>query len=74
MLEAAIGGLGVAYVLEHEAAPHIGTGRLVRVLDDRRPPFAGFFLYYPSRKQVSPALAALLKRLPARSRQQSSVS
>ncbi|MFM0066543.1 LysR family transcriptional regulator [Paraburkholderia aspalathi] len=63
MLEAAIDGLGVAYVLEHEAAVHIGTGRLVRVLEDWCPPFPGFFLYYPSRKQVSPVLAALLKHL-----------
>jgi DNA-binding transcriptional LysR family regulator len=65
MLQAAIDGLGVAYVLEHEAALHIGKGRLVQVLEDWCPPFAGFFLYYPSRKQVSPVLAALLKRLRA---------
>ncbi|MFM0235165.1 LysR family transcriptional regulator [Paraburkholderia sediminicola] len=65
MLQAAIEGLGVAYVLEHEAALHIGTGRLVRVLEDWCPPFPGFFLYYPSRKQVSPVLAALLKHLRA---------
>jgi DNA-binding transcriptional LysR family regulator len=63
MLQAAIDGLGAAYVLEHEAAPHIATGRLVRVLEDWCPPFAGFFLYYPSRKQVSPVLSALLKLL-----------
>ncbi|WP_231337602.1 LysR substrate-binding domain-containing protein [Paraburkholderia sprentiae] len=65
MLQAAVDGLGVAYVLEHEAAPHVETGRLVRILDDWCPPFAGFFLYYPSRKQVSPVLAALVKRLRA---------
>jgi DNA-binding transcriptional LysR family regulator len=63
MIQAAVDGLGVAYVLEHEAAPLIEAGRLVRVLDDWCPPFAGFFLYYPSRKQVSPVLAALLKHL-----------
>ncbi|MGG1949455.1 LysR family transcriptional regulator [Trinickia sp. NRRL B-1857] len=65
MMQAAMDGLGVAYVLEHEAAPLIEAGRLVRVLEDWCPPFAGFFLYYPSRKQVSPVLAALLKRLRA---------
>ncbi|MFM0128836.1 LysR family transcriptional regulator [Paraburkholderia sediminicola] len=65
MLQAAIEGLGVAYVLEHEAALHIGTGRLVRALEDWCLPFPGFFLYYPSRKQVSPVLAALLKHLRA---------
>ncbi|WP_429448146.1 LysR family transcriptional regulator [Paraburkholderia sp. 40] len=63
MMQAAVDGLGVAYVLEHEAAPLVETGRLVRVLDDWCPPFAGFFLYYPSRKQVSPVLAALLMHL-----------
>ena len=66
MVAAAINGFGVAYVLEHEAAPHIGTGRLVRVLEDWCPFFAGYFLYYPSRRQVSPTLAALLKCLRAR--------
>lgn len=65
MMQAAADGLGMAYVLEHEAAPLVETGRLVRVLEDWCPPFAGFFLYYPSRKQVSPILAALLKRLQA---------
>lgn len=65
MLQAAVDGLGVAYVLEHEAAPHVETGRLVRILDDWCPPFAGFFLYYPSRKQVSPVLAAFVKCLRA---------
>ncbi|MFL9863548.1 LysR family transcriptional regulator [Paraburkholderia fungorum] len=65
MLQAAVDGLGVAYILEHEAAPHVETGRLVRILDDWCPPFAGFFLYYPSRKQVSPVLAAFVKRLRA---------
>lgn len=66
MRQAAIDGLGVAYLLEHEVALHIETGRLVRMLEDWCPSFAGFFLYYPSRKQVSPVLAALLKRLRAR--------
>jgi len=66
MLQAAIDGLGVAYVLEHEAASHIASGRLIRLLEDWTPSFAGFFLYYPSRKQVSPVLAALLTILRAR--------
>jgi DNA-binding transcriptional LysR family regulator len=65
MLDAAIDNLGIAYVLEHEAERHIANGRLVRLLTDWCPPFAGFFLYYPSRRQVSPVLAALLKRLRA---------
>ena len=66
MLQAAIDGLGIAYVLEHEATTDIATGRLVRILEDWTPPFPGFFLYYPSRKQVSPVLAAFLTLLRAR--------
>ena len=60
MLEAAIDGLGVAYVLEHEAAVHIGTGRLVRVLEDWCPYYSGFYLYYPGRRQVPAALRAFI--------------
>ncbi len=66
MLQAAVDGLGVAYVLEHEAAACVASGRLVRLLEDWTPPFPGFFLYYPSRKQVPPVLAALLVLLRKR--------
>lgn len=66
MLDAAVDGLGVAYVLEHEAADELASGRLVRLLEDWTPPFPGFFLYYPSRKQVSPTLSAWLTLLRAR--------
>ncbi len=70
MLQAALAGLGVAYVLAHEAAVHVEEGSLVRLLKDWTAPFAGFCLYYPSRKQVSPALAALVALLQ-RARQKS---
>ena len=43
-------------------APHLASGALVRVLEDWCPPFAGYFLYYPSRHQP-PALAALAQML-----------
>ena len=66
MLRAAVDGLGVAYVLEHEAADWLASGRLVRLLDDWMAPFPGFYLYYPSRKQISPVLAAFLTLLRAR--------
>lgn len=66
MLHAAADGLGVAYVLDHEAADWLASGRLVRLLDDWMAPFPGFYLYYPSRKQISPVLAALLTVLRAR--------
>ncbi|HUA81795.1 MAG TPA: LysR family transcriptional regulator [Dyella sp.] len=66
MLQAAVDGLGVAYVLEHEAAAPISAGHLVRLFEDWTPPFPGFFVYYPSRKQVSPVLAAWLALLRSR--------
>jgi DNA-binding transcriptional LysR family regulator len=68
VIEAALAGVGLGYVMEERAAPYIKSGRLMRVLDDWTPPFPGFYLYYPGRKQASPALAAFIEavRLPAR--------
>jgi DNA-binding transcriptional LysR family regulator len=63
MIEAAVDGLGVAYVLEHEVAAHIATARLVSILENQTPPFFCFLLAYPSRKQVSSLLTAFLPRL-----------
>lgn len=63
MLTAALAGFGLAYVLEDVAQPHIASGRLVRVLEDWCPPFPGYHLYYPSRRQSSPAFALLLEAL-----------
>ncbi len=63
MLEAALDGLGIAYVLEGQAERHIMAGRLVRLLVDWTASFPGYFLYYPSRRQVPPTLAALVAAL-----------
>ena len=63
MLECALDSLGIAYVLEHEVAPHVRNGSLVRVLAEWTPPFPGFFLYYPSRRQMRPILSAFLAAL-----------
>jgi len=62
---AALDGLGVAFLPEDEFAPHIEEGRLVRVLQDWCPPFSGYHLYYPSRKQHSPAFALVIEVLRA---------
>jgi DNA-binding transcriptional LysR family regulator len=62
-LAAALKGLGLAPVFEYQAAEHIAAGRLLRVLDDWCPSFPGFHLYYPSRRQTTPALAALVEAL-----------
>ena len=60
---AAVGGLGVAYLPEEEFSPHIEEGRLVRVLEDWCPPFPGYHLYYPSRRQPSPAFSLIVDAL-----------
>jgi DNA-binding transcriptional LysR family regulator len=63
VLRAAIEGFGLACVLEEQAAHLIAEGRLVRVLADWCPPFSGYHLYYPSRRQHSPAFAVLVEAL-----------
>jgi DNA-binding transcriptional LysR family regulator len=60
---AALDGLGVAFLPEEEFAPHIEEGRLVRVLQDWCPPFSGYHLYYPSRRQHSPAFSLVVEAL-----------
>src|SRR2546422_725499 len=66
-LDAALAGLGLAYVGEDVAQPHIARGSLTRVLEDWCPPFSGYHLYYPSRRQSSPAFALLVDALRYRS-------
>ncbi|HWM67073.1 MAG TPA: LysR substrate-binding domain-containing protein, partial [Steroidobacteraceae bacterium] len=63
MLNAALDGLGLAYVPEDLVQPHLARGRLTRVLEDWCPPFPGLHLYYPSRRQNSPAFALLVDAL-----------
>jgi DNA-binding transcriptional LysR family regulator len=63
MIRAAIDGLGLTFSFEEYVAPQIANGTLVRVLDDWCPPFAGYFLYYPSRRQQPAALSALIDTL-----------
>lgn len=60
---AALDGLGIAFLPEEEFAPHIEEGRLVRVLQEWCPPFSGYHLYYPSRRQQSPAFSLVLDAL-----------
>jgi DNA-binding transcriptional LysR family regulator len=50
-------------MLEDNVQAEIANGRLVRVLGDWCPPFAGYHLYYPSRRQQSPAFALLVEAL-----------
>jgi DNA-binding transcriptional LysR family regulator len=63
MLNAALAGFGLAYVPEDLAQQHIARGRLKRVLADWCPPYSGYHLYYPSRRQSSAAFTLLVDAL-----------
>ena len=65
-LNAAVAGLGIAYVPEDLIKPHVAAGRLRRVLEDWCQPFPGYHLYYPSRRHSSPAFALLVDALRLR--------
>src|SRR3989442_4500739 len=67
MLNAALDGFGLAYVPDDVAQPHLAKGRLKRVLEDWCPPYSGYHLYYPSRRQSSPAFTLLVDALRYRS-------
>jgi DNA-binding transcriptional LysR family regulator len=67
MLNAAVAGLGLAYVPEGMAQPHVAKGRLKRVLEEWCLPYSGYHLYYPSRRQSSAAFALLVDALRYRS-------
>ena len=61
VIQAALDGAGLAWVAEDRVTQYLASGALVRVLEDWCPPFPGFFLYYPSRKQQPAALAAVIE-------------
>ncbi|MCW2239842.1 LysR family transcriptional regulator [Azospirillum canadense] len=63
ILNAALAGFGLAHLPEDLAQPHIEAGHLQRVLDDWCPSWSGYHLYYPSRRQSSPAFALLVDAL-----------
>jgi len=63
IVRAAMDGLGLGCVLDDLVADQIADGRLVRVLADWCPPFAGYHLYYPSRRQPSAAFALVVEAL-----------
>jgi DNA-binding transcriptional LysR family regulator len=62
-LTAARNGAGLAFVMEDKIREELEDGRLIRVLSDWCPPFSGYHLYYPSRRQISPAFAVLVDAL-----------
>lgn len=60
VLAAALDGAGLAYLFDARLDNALEDGRLVRVLEDWCPPFDGFYIYYPSRRQMRPALRAFI--------------
>ncbi len=63
MIDAALSGYGIAYVPEGVVSSHIAEGRLTLLLDAWSPRFSGYHLYYPSRRQMSAALAVIVQAL-----------
>ena len=63
IIQAALDGAGLAWVAEDRVAEHLESGALIRMLENWCPPFPGFFLYYPTRKQQPAALTALITTL-----------
>jgi len=63
ILKAALAGLGLACLAESQVAPHIASGALVHLLADWCAPFSGYHLYYPSRRQPTPAFTLVVEAL-----------
>ena len=63
VIQAALDSVGLAFLSDVYAEPHLARGAFVRVLESWCQPFPGFFLYYPSRRQQPPALSALIDTL-----------
>src|SRR6202047_3410398 len=62
-VNAALAGLGLAYLYEEQVQEHVAERRLVRFLGYWCPPFSGYHLYYPSRRQAAPAFSLLVEAL-----------
>jgi len=60
MAQAAVQGLGIAYMPDLVARPHLVSGALVGVLEDWCPAIPGLFLYYPGHRHVPPGLQAFI--------------
>ena len=63
ILKAALASFGLAFLPQDMVRPHVAAGRLATVLEDWTPPFPGYHLYYPNRRQQSPAFALLVEAL-----------
>ncbi len=68
ILDATLAGFGISYLSQDLVRPYLDRGELVEVLADWTPPFSGYHLYYPSRRQPTPAFAVLVEALRYRAR------
>ena len=65
MIRTALAGGGITFALEETFRPYIDRGELITALDDYLPPFPGFFLYFPNRRNMAPKLRALIDHVRA---------
>lgn len=63
LIAAALTGSGLSYVLREQVAKYLENGRLVEVLSDYSVPHDACFLYYPDRRQMRPAMRAIIDHL-----------
>lgn len=60
MIKLACAGAGITFGMEETFRPYLESGQLVSMLEDHSPTFAGFYLYYPSRRNLAPKLRAFI--------------
>jgi DNA-binding transcriptional LysR family regulator len=63
MLRSALCGAGITFATEETFRPFVETGELVPLLQDFLPPFPGFFLYFPQRRNMTPKMRALIEHV-----------
>lgn len=63
MINAALAGIGVTYLLREQVAQHLSAGRLVELLSDWSVAHGACYLYYPNRRQIRPAMRAMIDML-----------
>ncbi|MFJ3046060.1 LysR family transcriptional regulator [Herbaspirillum chlorophenolicum] len=63
MIRSALSGAGITFALEENFRPFIESGELVPLLGDFLPPFSGFFLYFPQRRNLAPKMRALIEHV-----------
>jgi DNA-binding transcriptional LysR family regulator len=68
MIRLALAGSGISFGMEETFRPYIERGELVTLLEDYLPSFPGFYLYFPSRRNIAPKLRALVDHVKVSNR------